>query len=230
MLLEGRPRPKPLIILGTGGNCLDILDAVFEINARSPSPVYECIGFLDDDPDRWGVEFFGVRVLGPLEAAGRFPDAWFVNGIGSERNFWQKEAIIARTGVLRERFETVIHPTASVSRFSTLGRGVVVLQNATIAANVRVGDHVIILPNSVLSHDTVIGDYTCITGGVCISGGVRVGRSCYIGTNSAIIGNVTVGDYSLIGMGSVVLHSVAENQVVVGNPARVLRPTMNRSE
>jgi sugar O-acyltransferase (sialic acid O-acetyltransferase NeuD family) len=227
---DGFTRLKPLIILGTGGNCFDILDAVFEINGRSPTPVYECVGFLDDDPDRWGAEFFGVPVLGPLEAAGRFSGAFFVNGIGSERNFWQKEAIIARTGIPRDRFETIIHPTASVSRLSTLGRGVVVLQNVTIAANVRVGDHVIVLPNSILSHDTVIGDHTCITGGVCISGGVRIGRCCYLGTNSAIIGNVTVGDYSLIGMGSVVLHSVPENQVVVGNPARVLRPTRGRTE
>lgn len=218
-------RPKPLIILGTGGNCFDILDTVMELNARAPAPIYECIGFLDDNPDRWGLEFFGVKVLGPLEAAGRFPDAVFVNGIGSERNFWRKDAIIARTGLPPERFETIIHPTASVSRLSTLGRGVVVLQNVTIASGVRVGDHVIVLPNSVLSHDTVIGDYTCVTGGVCISGNVRVGRCCYLGTNSAIIGNVTIGDYCLVGMGSVVLHSVEANQVVVGNPARVLRPT-----
>jgi acetyltransferase-like isoleucine patch superfamily enzyme len=34
---------------------------------------------------------------------------------------------------------------------------------------------------------------------------------------------VTIGDYALVGMGSVVLRDVAENLVVVGNPARILR-------
>jgi FlaA1/EpsC-like NDP-sugar epimerase len=57
--------PKKLIILGTGGNSVDILDAVHERNAHYKTPQYECIGFLDDDPQQWGKEIWGVRVLGP---------------------------------------------------------------------------------------------------------------------------------------------------------------------
>ena len=171
--------PKKLIILGTGGNCVDILDTVNERNAHSTIPQYECIGFLDDDPQQWGKEIWGVQVLGPLESAPKYPDAYFVNGIGSEHNFWKKAAIIAKTRVPLDRFETIVHPTASVSRMATLGKGVVVLQHVTIANQARIGHHVIILPNSVISHDAVIGDYTCITGGVCISGMVTIGRDCY---------------------------------------------------
>ena len=39
--------------------------------------------------------------------------------------------------------------------------------------------------------------------------------------------NVTIGDYSLVGIGSVVLKSIDQNCVVVGNPARMLRPLLN---
>jgi len=46
-----------------------------------------------------------------------------VNGIGSERNFWKKAAVIAKTGIPLDRFETIVHPTASVSRMATLGEG-----------------------------------------------------------------------------------------------------------
>jgi len=217
--------PKRLIILGTGGNCVDILDAVHERNAHSARPPYECIGFLDDDPQQWGKEIWGVPVLGPLESAPQYPDAYFVNGIGSERNFWKKAAIIAKTRVPLDRFETILHPTASVSRMATLGKGVVVLQQVTIANQASIGHHVIILPNSIISHDAVIGDYTCITGGVCISGGVTIGRACYLGTNSAISGGVKIGNGCLIGMGAVIRHDVSEQAVMVGNPARLLRKT-----
>lgn len=217
---------KKIIILGTGGNCIDILDTINTINSLKSIKRYECVGFLDDNEQNWGKEYYGVPVLGPLNSAPEYLDHFFVNGIGSQNNFWKKRMIISRTSVPDERFETIIHPTASVSSMAQLGYGTVVFQNVTVTSNVKVGNHVIILPNSVISHDDVIGDYTCITGGVCISGGVKVGQSCYLGTNSAIIGNVNIGDYCLIGMGSVVLGSVDDNQVVVGNPARYLRNTV----
>jgi sugar O-acyltransferase (sialic acid O-acetyltransferase NeuD family) len=219
---------KRIVILGTGGNCIDILDTMNEINASAQSKRYECIGFLDDNEQNWGREYYGVKVLGPLNSAHQYADCFFINGIGSPCNFWKKNDIIAKTKLPDERFETIIHPSASVSSMARLGSGTVVFQNVTVTSNVQIGNHVIILPNCVISHDDVIGDYTCITGGVCISGGVTVGQSCYIGTNSAIIGNITIGNYCLIGMGSAVLDSVPDHVVVVGNPAKVLRKTISQ--
>jgi sugar O-acyltransferase (sialic acid O-acetyltransferase NeuD family) len=217
---------KSIIILGTGGNCIDILDAINEINLSSPENLYTCAGFLDDDGTLHDKEFFGVKVLGTLDTALSFQDCFFVNGIGSPSNFWQKPEIIAKTNIPVDRFETIIHPSASISNMAKLGRGAVILQNATVASNVVVGNHVIILPNSIVSHDCIIGDFTSITGGVSVSGGARVGDCCYLGTNSAINNNVTIGKQSLIGMGSVVLKDVPENSVVAGNPARFLRNTV----
>lgn len=214
---------KPIIILGTGGNCIDILDAINEMNLSAGEVVYQCIGFLDDNREKWGEEFCGVKVLGALDSATDHADCCFVNGIGSPENFWRKAGIIGKTRLPRERFETIIHPTASVSKMARLGRGAVVLQNSTIASNASVGDHVIVLPNSIISHDSSVGDYTCIAGGVCVSGGVGIGKSCYLGTNSSVIGNISIGDGSLVGMGSVVVEAVEKNSVVVGNPARFIR-------
>jgi sugar O-acyltransferase (sialic acid O-acetyltransferase NeuD family) len=215
--------PERIIILGTGGNCVDILDTLLDINDRNPDTVYECAGFLDDNPDVLGKTFFGYPVLGPLSSAQQYPDCFFVNGIGSPNTFLRKAKIIASTGLGIHQFRTIVHPTASVSRMANLGVGVVIFQNVTITSNVRIGNHVIILPNSVISHDDVIGDYTCIAGGVCISGQVEIGESSYLGTNSTIMSRSTVGKGCLIGMGSVVLHDVPDYSVMVGNPARLLR-------
>lgn len=214
---------KKIIILGTGGNCIDILDTIWEINKLYDEPEFKCIGFLDDDPSWHGGEIQGINVLGPLADAKKYIDSYFINGIGSPQNFWKKDSIISKAGIPLERFQTIIHPTASVSKMAGLGKGVVILQNATVASNVKIGNHVIVLPNSVISHDGIIGDYTCIAGGVCVSGGVKVGRSCYLGTNSSIIGNITIGDYCFLGMGSVLLENVPDDSVFVGNPAKFLR-------
>jgi sugar O-acyltransferase (sialic acid O-acetyltransferase NeuD family) len=211
-----------LLVLGTGGNCLDILDTMRDINDAEGRAVYECVGFLDDDPSRMGREFLGARVVGTLRDAGRFPDCRLVNGIGSSANFRNKPAIIARTGAPIERFATLIHPTASVSRTAKIGRGVVLLQHVTVATNAHIGDHVIVLPSSIVSHDSRVGSYSCIAGGVCISGFVDVGECCYLGTNACLRERVAVGTGSLVGMGSAVLRNVDPDSVVVGNPARPL--------
>jgi sugar O-acyltransferase (sialic acid O-acetyltransferase NeuD family) len=216
---------KKIVILGMGGNCTDILDTLLDINDTQGKLIYDCIGFLDDNPSKWNKSIYGVKVLGPLQKAEGLKDCSFVFGIGSISNFWKRRDILTKTGIEDERFETIIHPTASVSRTATLREGTVVFQNVTITSNAMIGKYVYILPNSVISHDDVIGDFTCIAGGVCISGNVRVGQGCYIGTNTAIKDGITVGDHCLIGMGSVVLEHVPENNVVVGNPARFLRNT-----
>jgi sugar O-acyltransferase (sialic acid O-acetyltransferase NeuD family) len=214
---------KNIIVLGTGGNCIDILDTINDINALNQKKIYVCKGFLDDDYQKWGKEFYGIKVLGPLNSASIYRGCLFVNGIGSPSSYLKKPDIIHATKIHTKDFETIIHPTASISKISTIGRGVVIFQHVTITSNVTIGNHVIILPNTVISHDDIIGDYTCIAGGVAISGNVQIGMSCYIGTNASIIGNVRIGDHCLIGMGSVVLHDIPHNTVVAGNPARPIR-------
>ena len=219
-------RPKRLVILGTSGTSIDILDTINDVNDFGQKHGYECLGFLDDNDSLWGKLIHGVKVLGPLEAAGQFGDCSFVNGIGAPSNFWKKEAIVRKTGLPVDRFETIVHPFASVSRTAQLGRGVVVLPHVTIASDVKIGNHVIILPSAVISHGDVIGNYTSLAAGVCVSGQVRVGDSCYLGSNSTVLENLEIGDRCLVGIGSVVVHDIPRNTVVVGNPARFLRNTV----
>jgi len=216
---------KKIVILGTGGNCTDVLDTLLDINHKRGEPFYECIGFLDDNPAKWDHSFHGVKVLGALQMAREFDDCFFVFGVGSVSNFWRRGEILSKAGIEQDRFETIIHPTASVSRFASVGSGTIIFQNATITSNAKIGRHVYILPNSVISHDVEIGDFTCIAGNVCLSGNVHVGRNCYLGASSTIRDGITIGDECLIGMGSVVLKDVPGNTVMVGNPSRFLRPT-----
>jgi len=216
---------KKIIILGTGGNCIDILDTINDINERQDAILYKCVGFLDDNPDNANAEFQGVKVLGELKTATEFEDCFFVNGLGSPKNFWKKEKIISKTNILPNRFETIVHPSASVSHMSKLGFGTVVFQNVTIASNAVIGNHVIVLPGSVISHHSQVRDYSCVASCAAISGKVLIKESSYVGAGSTIIENKIVGKYSLVGAGSVVIKNVDDNSVVVGNPARFLRNT-----
>jgi hypothetical protein len=111
---QSQTRTKQIIILGTGGNCIDILDTLHDINDACGRAVYQCRGFLDDAEQKWGTALHGIKILGPLGSAHDYPDCNFVNGIGSPANFWRKQEIIAKTALPPERFATIVHPTASV--------------------------------------------------------------------------------------------------------------------
>lgn len=214
---------KNVVILGTGGTSIDIYDLVQDINNDVGRIDYRCVGFATDDVQEFGRDIYGVRVIGPITEIGGLVDAWFVNGIGSPKSYQKKPDIIERVNAPADRWLTLIHPTAHVSRHAVIGLGTVIFPHVTICANVIIGDHVVVLPNSVISHDATIGDYCCVAGGVCVSGNVTVRRAAYLGTNCCIREGVSVESDAMIGMGAVILKDVYCGQVMVGNPARLLK-------
>lgn len=115
---------------------------------------------------------------------------------------------------------SIIHPSAYISKTATLGKGVVVLANASIGADAKIGDGAIINTGSVVEHDCSIGEFSHIAPGAVLCGGVSVGTQTLIGARSVIIESKSVGDSCLIGAGSVVIDSIENNKKVVGNPAK----------
>ncbi|MBX7210626.1 MAG: NeuD/PglB/VioB family sugar acetyltransferase [Verrucomicrobiaceae bacterium] len=209
---------REIIIIGCNGNCVDIAEAVEALAAHGGA--VKVAGFLDDADGMQGAEVAGYPVLGRIADAAKFAGAGFVNGIGSPKSYRFKADIIARAGVPVERWATVIHPTAVVSRHARIGRGTVLLANVSVGAGARIGDHCMVLQNSVISHDSTIGDCSALATGVCVSGGCAIGENCYIGGNVSIRDGVRIAPGSLIGIGAVVVKDVAAVCVAFGNPAR----------
>jgi sugar O-acyltransferase (sialic acid O-acetyltransferase NeuD family) len=212
---------RPLVILGTGGGALDLLDVVEAINSAAASPEWAPVGFLDDARGPGG-RHLGLAVLGPLRDAARHADCAFINTIGSDRSFRRLPEILAATGLGRERFATLVHPGAGVSSRARLGRGVVVNHGATVGGGAVVGDFVTLCPGVVVGHDSVVGDHAILAPGAVVSGLVRVERNAYVGARAVVRQDLRVGERALVGMGAVVVRDVPPGATVVGNPARPL--------
>jgi sugar O-acyltransferase (sialic acid O-acetyltransferase NeuD family) len=214
---------KRVIVLGAGGNCRDIVDAMFEANSAAGRALYEPLGYLDDDATKIGSRLGGIEVLGPLSSAGDHGDCWFVDGLNGTKLTRRKRELLDGVGIPCERYATIVHPSASVSRMARLGAGTVILQNASVCSGATIGDHVLVLPNSVVSHDATVGDCCYLTSGVVLAGYVRLGEAVYMGAGSTVMCRVAIGDRAIVGMGSVVLADVAAGSTVAGNPARRIK-------
>jgi acetyltransferase-like isoleucine patch superfamily enzyme len=79
---------------------------------------------------------------------------------------------------------------------------------------VSIGDYSVVGADSaLLAHCPIRGALPC-----------RIGSFVYIGYGAIILPGVTVGDNCLIGAGAVVTKDVPSGSILVGNPAKVLRP------
>jgi len=209
----------PLIIIGTGGNALDILDVVEAINRDAPT--WELVGFLDDSRGL-GSRYQGLEVLGGLRDAGRHTGRWIINAIGSDKSYRKRPDIIAQTKLGPDRFATLVHPRACVSSRASLGPGTCVNAGAVVGGGVAVGAHTWLGAGCVVGNDSVIEDYAMIAPRAVLTGFVRVRTAAYVGAGACVRQRTTIGDRSLVGLGAVVIGDVDPGTTVVGNPARVL--------
>jgi sugar O-acyltransferase (sialic acid O-acetyltransferase NeuD family) len=200
-----------LLIFPCNGNGLEALDCLGD--------EFECIGFVDDTPEKQRAGAYGLRVL-PRSALGELHDAAVLAVPGGPASYQARRQVIEGLGIAKERFANVIHPGAHVAKLAQLGRNVLVMAGAVVTSNALIGDHVCVLPNTVIHHDVTVGSFSLIGANVAIAGSVRIGENCYIGSGTNVKNGLQIGARALIGLGSNVTRDVAAGAVVAGNPAR----------
>jgi sugar O-acyltransferase (sialic acid O-acetyltransferase NeuD family) len=202
-----------LLIFPCSGNGIEALDCARE--------QYEILGFIDDDPQKKGTQYFGLEVFG-RDILQEIPAAQVLAVPGSPTSYLQRKSIIDGLGVASERFATVIHPKASVASEAQIGHNVLIMAGVIITSNAILGNHLCVLPNTVIHHDVQIDAYTLLGANITVAGHSHIGRNCYIGSGTRIMNNLQIGDSVLIRMGTNVIRNIAARKKVVGNPARIL--------
>ncbi len=198
-----------LYIFPYSGSGLEVLDCL-----NDPSNVV----FVSDNPEHIGQNFHGVPVISGAEFQ-QIDSPRLISVHGSTASYQNRLELIKRFGnsVL---WQTIIHPSAVVSKYAVIGKNVFISAGVSIGPNAIIDDHVIILANSTIHHDTHIGNGSIVCGNVLVAGNVEVGSQVYIGAGSNIKNGISIGSDSLIGMGSTVLGSVGNAEVWFGNPAK----------
>ncbi len=114
----------------------------------------------------------------------------------------------------------LISKNSSVSKFASLGQGILINSMSIVNAGAIIKDNCIINSGSIVEHDVVINKNSHICPGVIIGGNTSIGLNCFIGLGSRIIDKIKIGSNSIIGSASVVIQNIPSNQVFAGSPAK----------
>jgi sugar O-acyltransferase (sialic acid O-acetyltransferase NeuD family) len=206
-------RSESIAIFGAGGFGREVLVYLDEALQASGRCVEDVAVFVVPNAPTQPTRIHGVRVVQESDFDVRLADV--ILGIGKP----DARQRIAASLPPATRFATLIHPSAVVSRWSTLGEGTVVTPGAVVTSDVRVGRHAHLNLHATIGHDCVIGDFFTASPGVNVSGRCRIGDRVYLGTNCALRENLDVGADVTVGMGAVVVRSLLDPGVYVGVPA-----------
>ncbi|HVC02259.1 MAG TPA: acetyltransferase [Steroidobacteraceae bacterium] len=200
-----------LLIIGAGGHGKVIVDTALVLGWTN-------LAFLDDRADALG-SVLGVPVVGKLINLAEFAPAYrhAVVALGEAKRRLAMTQRCRETGL---GLVSLIHPTAYVSRFASVGTGCAVLAQSAISAGARIGVACIVNTGATVDHDCAIGDGAHVCPGAHLGGNVRVGDRSWIGIAASVRQGITIGSDVTVGAGAVVIGDVTDGATVIGVPAK----------
>ena len=209
---------QPLLILGTRSLAEEVFDLVTETND------YEVTGFVENmDRSLCASPIEGLPVHWVDEIAHLASTHVAVCALGTTKRSRFTEQVAG----LGFRFGTVIHPSARISKRTTVGEGAIVSAGVIVATRSAIGDHVLINRGALIGHHTSIGDHSSIMPGANIAGSCTVGPRCYIGMGAIVIDHLSIGQGCIVGAGAVVTKDLPASVQAVGVPARIIRENVD---
>tara|TARA_R110002095_G_scaffold113855_2_gene99370 strand:- start:6757 stop:7377 length:621 start_codon:yes stop_codon:yes gene_type:complete len=118
---------------------------------------------------------------------------------------------------------SLVHPSASVSRYASIGVGSVIFSGVVVNANALVGLGAILNTSCSVDHDCVLGEAVHISPGARLAGGVRVGNHSWVGIGASVRQLICIGMRAMVGAGSAVVSDVPDDVTVAGVPAKRMR-------
>lgn len=207
---------QDLVIVGGGGLGREVAWLAQDSGSR-----WNVIGFLDDAAALQGRTLCSIPVLGAIADWSRHKKAAFVIAIGAPRT---RRAVAAKMGLAGSpRFATLVHPSVRKSRFVEIGEGSIIAAGCMLTTQIRIGRHNILDRMVHVGHDCILGDFCTVSPLVPIGGNVTLEEGVWVGAGASIRQGARMGCGSMAGMGAVVTADVERNQLVAGNPARVLK-------
>lgn len=212
---------KNIAVYGVGAYGQEICCLIKKINERESSPIWNFVGFFDDNPDLWGTSNRYGKVIGGIDSLiGREEDLSVVISIA---NVTVLRKIVAKLeNNPRLLFPNIIDPDTHYLDKETvkMGKGNIVGEITRFAPNVTIGDFNIIVNDGVFGHDDVIGNYNVFFPDSRLSGHVTCGDGNMFGVRTTVLQGIKIGNDVKLAAGCMLMNDTLDGFTYRGNPAR----------
>jgi UDP-N-acetylbacillosamine N-acetyltransferase len=210
---------KRLVIIGAGGHGKVAADCAEAMGSFSEIVFLDGVYPAVTEVEHW-------PVLGKGDDLSTFNDSSSVFFVAIGNNQTRASLLTAINRVAGE-IATLIHPSAVISPYVTIGEGTLVCANAVINIASNIGRGCIINTSSSVDHDCNIGDYVHLAPGTKLAGAIHIGQYSFVGIGGLIIPGLVIGRHCILGAGSTLLDDLPDGSVAVGSPAKIIKIGVN---
>ena len=211
-------KTKNLYIIGARGFGREVACLAEDIIAAGQAD-FRLAGFLDDHPQALDSYPGYPPVIASAESFEPSPNDVFVCALGVVSQRRKYTEVIEKKGGI---FKTLIHPTVSIRKNTSIGIGCIIEAHTIISCDVVVEDHVVIQANCAIGHDSRIRKWSQLSSYVFMGGRAEAETMTQLFTRCTILPDVRVGHGAVVGAGSLVLKNVKNDVTVFGMPSRVI--------
>lgn len=185
--------------------------------------------FVEDDSNKVGAVLHGCEVISFEELCRPVHRDRIVSVAVADPSIRKK--LVNRCKREGRQFATIQDTSHIQFENISIGEGAILCANTVLTGDVKIGCHFHCNIYSYVAHDCRIGDFVTFAPRVCCNGRVVIDDNAYIGTGAVLKQGshskpLRIGKGAIIGMGAIVLNDVEDGEVVVGNPARVIRGSL----
>ena len=143
-------------------------------------------------------------------------------GIGNSIVRHQKIQLLKAAGA---NLVSLVHPSACVSRYASVGVGSVVMAGVVVNVDVKIGCGTILNTGCSIDHDCELGDSVHVSPGARLAGDVCVGDRSWVGIGAVVRQSVVIGKNVMVGAGAAVISNLPDGVTALGVPAKITSNT-----
>ena len=196
-------KKKRIVLLGAGGNCLDIFEALNEIGE------YEICGYINhvEDPflkNQLDLNYIGTEKDLDLTTL----EGLIITFAGIGKNINARKLAYEK---YKNYSPSLLFKDSSISKSCKISdKGVIIFGQTVIKSFTNIQDNVFVNSGTIIGHHVEIKKNTVISLGVLIGGRATIGEEVFIGMGAKIFQGIKIGKGAIIAAGAIVRKDVPE--------------------